>query len=66
MNHPERYYHVSQTQLSTARHFGCAKINGAFYVYDPKKDELIRDDVLRREAKAAKAKAIEPTEDLFK
>jgi hypothetical protein len=49
---PERIYHVSQTQLSIARHYGGAKVFGAEYVYDPTTDTLIRSDVLQREQKA--------------
>lgn len=63
MNHPERYYNVSQSQMSIARHFGGMKVNGKRYIYDPTTDALIRDDVAKREAKAAKAKK---ATDLFK
>ena len=38
---------VSQTQLSIARHYGGIKYNGQEYTYFPKKDELIRNDVLK-------------------
>lgn len=51
MNSPERYYNVSQTQLSVARHFGGCKVNGQHYAYDPTTDTLTRYDVLKREAK---------------
>jgi len=46
---PERFYHVSQGQLSIARHYGGCTFNGHEYVYDPTSDTLIRADVLRRE-----------------
>lgn len=42
---PERIYNVSATQFSIARHYGGCKINGAYYVYDPRSDTLIREDV---------------------
>lgn len=38
---------VSQSQFSVARHYGGAKFNDASYTYDPKADELVRDDVLK-------------------
>lgn len=49
---PERFYRVSQTQLSIARHYSVIRYNGVHYVYDPTKDELIREDVLKVEQKA--------------
>jgi hypothetical protein len=52
---PERFCQVSATQLSIARYYGAAKVNGHSYTYDPKADMLIRDDVLRHEAKLRKA-----------
>lgn len=52
MTHPERYYNVSKTQMSIARHYGGMKVNGRAYTYDPTTDTLVRDDVVRREAKA--------------
>lgn len=42
---PERYYNVSLTQLSLARHYGSARIHGQTYVYDSGTDTLIRQDV---------------------
>lgn len=38
---------VSQTQFSIARRYGSIKFNGFRYLYDPRTDELIRDDCLR-------------------
>lgn len=52
---PERYYHVSNTQLSIARYYGWCRVNGHDYVYDPATDTLTRADVLEREEKARKA-----------
>ena len=45
MNRPERFYNVSQTQLSIARHYGGIKFNGADYNYDAESDTLTRMDV---------------------
>lgn len=47
MNRPEVIYHVSQTQLSVARHFGGCKFNGADYHYDAETDTLTRMDIWR-------------------
>lgn len=47
MNRPEVIYHVSQTQLSVARHFGGCTFNGAEYHYDPETDTLTRMDIWR-------------------
>ncbi len=60
MTPPEEIHHVSQTQLSIARYYGGAKVFGVDYVYDPLRDVLIREDVLRARGKAereAKRKA---------
>ena len=69
---PMMYSHVSQTQLSIARHYGAATINGRTYIYDADADTLIRDDVLafvrklRRESQPEKsAPAADTTGDLF-
>jgi hypothetical protein len=56
MSAPEKIYHVSQTQLSIARHYGGCTFNGHSYTYNPADDSLTRDDVLKTEAKA---KAVE-------
>lgn len=57
------YSGISWTQLSVARHYGGAKVNGKHYIYNPADDSLIREDVLkwiakkqREEKKAAKEK----------
>lgn len=60
MTHPERYYHVSQTQMSIARHFGGMTVNGRKYVYDPTTDTLVRDDIVKREAKAKRKAKKDP------
>lgn len=48
------YQAVSQTQLSIARHYGGAQVNGEHYVYCPPTDELIRGDVLKALGKLRK------------
>lgn len=45
---------VSSTQLSIARIYGGASVNGERYTYFPQTDELIRDDVLKFVSKARK------------
>lgn len=45
----ERIYNVSATQFSLARYSGGCMVNGAYYVYDPRSDTLIREDVLKAE-----------------
>lgn len=50
---PDRYHHVSQTQLSIARYYGGATVNGVHYVYDPETDTLTRESLACAEAKAA-------------
>lgn len=54
MNTPDRFYRVSHSQLSIARHYGGVKVNGVYYVFDPTTDTLIREDVLKREQAAAR------------
>jgi len=61
MTHPDRYYNVSQTQMSIARHYGGMIVNGASYLYDPTTDTLVRQDVVKSEAKAKKRKKKPPT-----
>jgi len=56
MDTPERYYRVSETQLSIARHYGGIRFNETYYVYDPTTDTLISEDVVKRERKAARTK----------
>lgn len=53
------YRHVSHGQLSIARYSGGARIDGYNYVYNPKTDELLREDAL--EALAKMRKAAKPT-----
>lgn len=48
-NPVERYGGVSTSILSVARHYGRATVQGSLYHYDSVADELIREDVLKRE-----------------
>jgi hypothetical protein len=50
----EEIHHVSQGMFSVARHFGAARIHGVLYLYDPKTDALIREDVAKARKRAAK------------
>ena len=45
MNETERFYNVSQSQLSIARYYGGLTFNGAHYYYDAASDTLTRADV---------------------
>lgn len=50
----EVYENVSRSQLSIARFYGGATVNGSRYVYDPATDSLTREDVVKRRANAAR------------
>ncbi len=54
MTPPDEIHGVSQSQFSIARHYGGITFNGAHYTYIPHEDKLIRDDVLKARAKAAR------------
>ena len=54
MTPPDEIHGVSQSQFSIARHYGGITFNGAHYTYIPHEDKLIRDDVLKTRAKAAR------------
>jgi hypothetical protein len=41
------FTNVSMTQLSIARHYGGAKVQGKHFVYNPDDDSLIREDVVK-------------------
>ena len=45
------------SQLSIARHFGAAIINGTKYVLDPVTDYLVREDIWKKDIKYAKKRA---------
>lgn len=49
MKTTEKFYQVSKTQLSVARHFGGCKFNGDDYHYNPADDTLTRMDVWKKE-----------------
>lgn len=48
------YANVSMTQLSIARHYGGAKVQGKHFAYNPADDSLIREDVVKWIAKKRK------------
>jgi hypothetical protein len=50
------YANISYSQMSIARHYGSANIQGKHYVYNPVDDSLIREDVVKWVAKRKKAK----------
>lgn len=43
---PIAYPNVSMTQLSVARHYGRAMVNGKEFIYNPVDDSLILADVI--------------------
>ena len=49
------YANVTMTQLSIARHYGGATVQGKCFVYNPFDDSLIREDVVKWIAKRRKA-----------
>lgn len=53
---------VSMTQLSIARHYGGITYNGDAYTYNPKTDELIRNDFLKWKQRQGKAKKTDPAQ----
>ena len=57
MKTPEEIHHVSQTQLSIARHYGGITYNGASYHYDESTDRLIRMDIWRARLASDKKEA---------
>lgn len=54
------YNNVSMTQLSIARFYGCANVNGRMFIYNPADDSLIRDDVVEWMSKRLKAGVANP------
>jgi hypothetical protein len=50
------YANISYSQMSIARHYGSANIQGKHYIYNPDDDSLIREDVVKWVAKRKKAK----------
>jgi hypothetical protein len=48
------FENVSLTQLSIARHYGGAKIQGVEYFYIPDKDALLRKDWMKKYAESRK------------
>ena len=52
------YFNVSRTQFSIARHYGGVKVNGAYFVYNPTDDSLIREDVVKWVVKLKKSQRL--------
>lgn len=72
---PEKFYRVSQTQLSIARYYGGCNYNGDSYIYDPTDDSLIRSDIFKKNKKVSRELSklakhqwddIDSAKDLFK
>lgn len=57
MTPPERIYGWLDTQMSIARHYGGLTYQGHGYTIAPNEDRqpLVRDDVIKREARERKA-----------
>jgi len=53
MECPARFYNVSQSHLSIVRLTGACRYDGMIYYYEPQTDTLVREDVQRRERRAA-------------
>lgn len=53
---PEEIHNVSMGFFSIARYYGGIKFQGVYYAYDPTRDVLVRDDVLKARAKAEREK----------
>ena len=47
--------HWMNGPLSIARHSGGCRVNGVVYLVDPRTNELVREDVVKREAKERRA-----------
>lgn len=66
MKRPEKYYNVSNSQLSIARHYGGINIEGTYYAYDPQTDTLTRADALKKKHALSGKQPPEPDpQDLF-
>ncbi|MCR9292070.1 MAG: hypothetical protein NXI32_05080 [bacterium] len=53
------YANITRTQLSVARHYGGATVQGKHFIYNPEDDSLIREDVVQwivKQKKAAQSK----------
>ena len=51
MNPIERYYNISHSQMSIARHYGGMKVNGSEYHYNAENDSLVRRDIWKKDEK---------------
>lgn len=58
MTNPEKYFRISQTQLSLARHYGGCTVNGSMYIYNPVDDSLTREDVWKKSKPKLKVKVV--------
>ncbi len=56
---PEEIHNVSHGFFSISRYYGGCRAYGHHYFYDPVRDVLIREDVLKARAKEAKARTRE-------
>jgi hypothetical protein len=55
---PEKFYRITETQLSISRYSGGCIYNGKYYVYNPIDDTLIREDIFKKEQKSKKTKKV--------
>jgi len=53
MEHKDKYYNISHTQLSVARMFGECSINGKTYIYNPIDDSLTLESLMKKKDKMA-------------
>lgn len=58
-NSPPKFYRITETQMSIARHYGGIIYNGRNYFYNPKDDTLTREDIWKKEiAESCKKKKV--------
>jgi len=57
MEAPFEIHGVSNSYFSVSRYYGGCRFNGYYYVYDPRTDVLIREDIFKQRAKEAKESA---------
>jgi len=50
METPFEIHGVSNSHFSIARYYGGSRFNGHYYVYDPRTDVLIREDIFKQRA----------------
>ena len=54
MDHKDKYYNISHSQLSIARMYGGCKINGKMYIYNPVEDSLTLESLVKKKPKTKK------------